>query len=229
MKIMRVALWILILFCGFSVSGQQTGDRSDWIYGLDPLLYNGKLYTFLSPGGASGNQYLDDRNFLAGSVSVKGIRYDSLLLNYDVVNQQLLLRFKHLNGTTSILVLNTSYLDYARFNHREFIVLKSAGNEEPIYQAIGSGKSRVLFTWWKVLSASNSYGESNMVYSKPHRSMYVESNGKLQKFKNNRSFVACFPNTQQLLIKKYLRQHGMKVRKITDTEFQAVVDYCNSL
>jgi hypothetical protein len=229
MKIVWVTIWVLVLFCGIAVSGQNAADNIDKTYGLDPMLYNGILYTFRSPAGASGNQYLDDRNFMPGSVSVKGIHFDSLLLNYDAVNQQLLMRFRHLNGTTSILVLNPSYLDYARFNHREFIVLKAPGSGEPIYQAIGNAETRVLFAWWKVLSASNSYGESNMVYSKPHRSMYVQSNGRLQKFKNNRSFVACFPKAQQAQIKKHLRQQGKKVRKISDAEFQAVVDYCNSL
>ncbi len=34
----------------------------DDVYGSDPLLYNGRYYTFFPPPNTGGNQYLTDRS-----------------------------------------------------------------------------------------------------------------------------------------------------------------------
>ncbi len=229
MLIYRKILFVFFLsIFSYSFCLGQT-ENFDRIYGLDPTLYNGKLYTFVPPAGSAGDQFLENKIYSPGSATIKGKKYDSLLLNYDLVNQQLLLRFRHLNGTTSILCLSKSTLDNIAFNNKVFEVLKPANSEETIYQTIGKGKAKIIFSWWKVLSANNSYGESNMVFSKAHRAMFVYRNNQAFKYKNNRSFVFCFPKEQQQSIKQYLRQNNFKVSSLSDAELAVVIDFCNTI
>ena len=225
----RKSLVLIFLATCSLLSGQVNRDSLDRVYGLDPTLYNGVLYTYFPPLGSEGDQYIDGKVFTPGSVTIKGKKYENLLLNYDILNQQILLRFIHHNGTTSIICLSRSNLENVHFNNRDFELVKPADKDENIYQVIGKGPARILVSWWKVINPNSAYGQSNMAFSKIHRATCVLRNNQLFRFKNNRSFALCFQKEKQPLIKRYLRQNDVNIKNLSDAGLLELINYCNSI
>jgi hypothetical protein len=211
------------------VSAQFTMMTDNQIYGLDPLLYNGRLYSYFVPASTKGTPFIMGPEYNTGSVTIRGITYNDLLLNYDIYNQQLILQFKALAGNEQLLVISEAWLEAFTLGDKHFEFLPIEDSTNQLSQVLGDGKIRVLYTWKKNLSLDNSYGATNYIFSKPLREFYLVTDSDLEKYKNNRSFTALFDPVNQSLVKKYLRQQKIKMKKANDREIIKLLNYCNTL
>ena len=73
--------------------------------GLDDFLYNGKVYAYYPPYNVLGNQFIASEEFTIGTLWIKGEPYANVLLNYDILNQHLLLSFNTILGAKQVIVL----------------------------------------------------------------------------------------------------------------------------
>jgi len=230
MKILfRTLLFVVLLFTSYVGSAQTSLLPADQVYGLDPLLHNGKYYSFFMPAGTKGSPFLVSPNFVKGSVKIRGINYDHVLLNYDIYNQQLILKYRTRVGKLQLLVISEAWLETFHLGGLNFDMMALQDSIRRIYQVLGTGRKRVLYSWKKSLSLDISYGATNDVFSKPIKETYVLFGSKLMRYKNNKSFVKLFGVENQAILSKHLRRQKINVKKANDQTIGKLIIYCNSL
>jgi hypothetical protein len=222
---------IFLLFFIFTVSGiaaQQTNESIDDVYGSDPLLFNGKYYTFYPPLNTGGTQYLIDRQFELGTAKLRGVTYSNLNLNYDIYNQQLILKYISNTGANNMIIISDAWLESFSFKGMNFELIPTQDTLKRIFQVIGTGADRICYSWRKELDLDNFYGAKNHVFSVPRKEMSVISGTNFTKFWNNKSFCALFDPEKKVAVKGYLRKNSIKVRKADDQKMAELINYCNT-
>ncbi len=227
-QFLKILLSGFYLSLAFQLYGQQNTKLSDEIFGSDPLLYNGRFYTFSVPLKTGGNQFLHGAEFEKGSVSIRGVKYNDLILNYDVFNQQLVLKYNTSSGAVSFIVLSDAWLESFTLGGLFFEQIVLSDSTKHIYQVIGSGPNRILYSWTKKLSLDNFVGTRNHVFSEPRKEMFLLSDNHCSNFWNNRSFSAIFTE-RRTDINKYLRKEKINVKKAPDKLMYQLINYCNNI
>jgi hypothetical protein len=218
-----LALYPLILF------GQNSEENHDHLYGYDPLLFNGKVYTFLPGPGTEGTQFLFDQFDAHGSATLRGVVYPDVSINYDVYNQQLVLKYNNAVGSESRIELSKAWLEAFEIKQLHFEILNAADTTKRIFQVLGTGPSRIAYFRWKNLLLDTRTSSRNHFFTDPILERYLVFGDKMVKYKNNRTFIAAFGTANQDLIKKYLRKQNINVKKATDLQMTGLINYCNTL
>ena len=220
---------MFFIFIISGIAAQQPGNGIDEIYGSDPLLYNGKYYTFYPPLNTGGTQYLVDRQFESGSVTLRGVTYPDLRLNYDIYNQQLILNYSSNTGANNLIIISDAWLEKFSFKGMNFELIQTQDTLKQIFQVIGSGSYQILYSWRKELDLDNFYGAKNHVFTPPRKEMNIITDNKILRFRNNKSFCILFDPEKKISVQGYLRRNGIKVRKADDKKMAELMDYCNNL
>ncbi|MBS4058383.1 MAG: hypothetical protein KGZ82_13780 [Bacteroidales bacterium] len=220
-----------LLLIQFTVSLHAQSNLPDdlAVYGNDPLLHNGKQYTYFQPVGTEGNPFLNDNRLVRGSVMLRGVHYDSLSMKYDIFNQQLVLLYKTINGQYTQISLSMAWMDSFELGASHFELMELQDTIKQIVQTIGKGKLRVAYKWRKEIALENKIGTSYFVFSVPKRTAYLQDKQGLRKYKNNKTFVRLFDNDIQPMVKKRLRQMHLSVKKADDQQMAELLSYCNTL
>jgi hypothetical protein len=198
--------------------------------GLDNQLYNGKLYSYFPPKSVIGNQFLASPEFSKGTIWIDGKMYVNVLVNYDILNQELLVSFKNLQGANAIITLSMAYVDTFFLDNKNFIVKRSKNDDVKIYQLIQVGSSRFLIRWHKNLDLRTSLNTVQYEFSKPLQTVYYQSaDGRLVALKNNASFYKLFPKKKAVQIKKYMRSNKMKIAKMSFLQYINLLNYTESV
>jgi hypothetical protein len=207
---------------------QQTGTPYD-IYGPDPLLYNGRFYTFFLRQGTIGNPFLTDESFINGAVMLRGVEYTGLDLNYDVYNQQLVLRYSNNLGAKSLITLSDAWLESFTINEKKFKTIIFSDTTKKIFQVIGSGPLYLLDYHSKTMMLDNQMASGNykFVAAKPLR--YLQMGDRLLSYKGNRRFISLFTEGKQASVRKYIREHNIQLRKMPLEQLDGLINFCNTL
>jgi len=211
------------------ISAQQSGIKTDDVYGSDPLLYNGRHYTFFLPSSTGGNQYFSGRQFENGSATIRGVIYNDLKLNYDIYNQQLILQYENNIGAANLIIISDAWLESFSFRDLNFEIISSQDTLKRIFQVLGTGSVRILYSWEKKLMLDNIQGSKNYIFSNATREMNVYIGKKILKFRNNKSFYSLFDPDKRIAIRGYLRKNSISVKTATDQTMTGLIYYCNSL
>jgi len=225
----RILISFSLLFNFYVVSAQHLGDSEDNIYGLDPLLYNGRSYTYFLPSTTGGNQYFNDSGFENGSVTIRGITFNKLVLNYDIFNQELILKYKTDLDGTRVIVISDAWLESFSLRDFNFEQITSQDTLKRIYQVLGTGPSRILYFWKKDLELDNVQGSKKYSFTSAKKEMYLYRGGNILKYRNNKIFYSLFGPDKGTIIKEYLRKNKINVKKATDKTMTKLISYCNSL
>jgi len=198
--------------------------------GLDDYLYNGKVYSYYPPNRVLGIQFLSKKAFSKATLWIKGAAYTDVNLNYDVLNQKLLLTYKTSIGAQQIIALSLAYVDSFEFEHRFYIVERNTNDDPIIFQYIKEGNSRIKIFWEKRLHLrSSASGSSEYEFSEPLRSIYLLHNQVFVLVSRRGQFKKVFPKREASLIIKYMKNHHWKLSKMTDAEFLSLLVYINQL
>lgn len=225
----RILLFITLLFFTKGAFAQNSISSLDKAYGLDPVLYNGKIYSYFLTSGTGGTQFLFGNDFIEGGATIRGLTYDKLDLNYDVFNKQVIFQYKPREGGVKQIVLSDAWLETFNLGDLNFEMLAIQDTARQIYQVIGNSLYRVLYSWRKDLTLDTHHGATNHVFSKPVRTAFLFDGERLLKFKHNRSFVALFDPTDQAVLKKYLRQKHINLKKASEPAIIELLNFCNLL
>ena len=160
----RLSILFLLLVDVSGVAGQQITAFSDDIYGSDPDLCNGRLYIFYVPSNTKGNQFFTDRQFDIGSATLRGVNYTDLLLNYDIYNHQLILKYTTNTGGVNQIIISDAWLEKFGFKGLDFEIITTQFLEKRIFQVLGNGPFRILYYWRKDLNLDSSVGATNLVF-----------------------------------------------------------------
>lgn len=185
------------------------------------------MYLFNPPNTTEGNQYLAGNEFVPGTLKLKGITYSGLQLNYDIYNQQLLLRYKSNTGALNRIIVSDAWIESFSMNNLNFLVLKNNGRKM-FYQVFGDGKYRLLYHWTKKLELGHFLGATNRVFSKPHRAMYLFYDDTVLEYRNNKGLIALFDKSEGVKIRDYLQRNKISLRKASDSRMAELVSFVNA-
>jgi hypothetical protein len=225
----RFLLLFSLLMVSFTVKPQVKSGNNDPVYGYDPLLYNGKIYDFYPVAGTEGTQYLFDTFDSLGSVTIRGVTYDNLSLNYDIYKQLLVLKYKNVAGSQSFIEISYAWLEEACLWKNNFEPYTATNSTKRLYQVLGNADKKILYYWSKELWLEDQKISKNHYFSSARKDMFVFTNNQLISFKTNAGFVKSFSPKQQSFIKSYMRSFKINVRKANDLIMTDLINYCNSL
>lgn len=199
------------------------------VYGLDPLLYNGRNYSFSLSHETIGHPFLHTQNYESGNVLIRNEKFEDILLNYDIYNQELILKYQDIHGADNLIKLSKAWLRGFYLYSREFISLETENGQKEFFQVIGRDSLKVLYHWEKKMTLSKEVGKSNYHFSEPGKAMYLYKHGVFYRFKNNKSFIEYFEPDLRDSIKKYLAQYKISVKKASDENMLSLINHCNQL
>ena len=229
---MKRIICSLLLISLLSLSGKLISQNSaktlDQVYGLDQTLLNGKKYDYYPPYGYKGNQYLFSREYKIGSVTLKEEAYQDVLLNYDIYNQQLLLKYEDEKGARHILEVSRAWLTDFSIGDKNFEFL-DLQQEPRFYQVLGEGPVRILYYWRKGLDLDIMVGSYVYVFSKAVRESFVLKEGQLKSFRSKQSLIRLFEPEHKQKIKSYLRKHKVKVKRAPDKVMAEMITFIGNI
>jgi len=196
---------------------------------LDNRLYNGKIYSYYPPSNVIGNQFLSKPDFSMGSVWLDGVEYRNITLNYDIVNQQLLISFYNMPGAERIIAISMAYLDSFSFEGKKFIIQRDSLNNASIYQVLAVSGYRFYIFWYKTLNLRTSLSMIQYEFSKSMRNTYYQHIEPRFEVNRNKKFWKLFPKNQAVLIRKYMRAHKMKIGKMSDIQYGALLVFLKDM
>jgi len=226
---LRLFLLLIVFFSFVPLAfSQKAKTPFGELYGLDQELYNGRRYVYFPPLQTGGHQFLQSEGFSQGSVRLRGKLYTDLLLNFDIYNQQLVMRYLNQLGATEQLAISDAWLQGFSFNGMRFEYLEMADSSWKIAQVIGEKPFEILIFWTKNLSLDTRYGATNHVFSKAQKKTWLRNNELMQAFKNKRDFVKLFSKDFQSDLKKYMRKERFSFKKTSDESIAELLRFCSS-
>ena len=211
-----------------SLSAQEPIPGNDSVFGFDQVLYNGRVYTFQVPQNAKGSPMFFEKGFETGSLTVQGITYENLTLNYDVYNQLLLLRYTDHRQSSTVLAVSESWVTDFAIGGTSFEMIYHPGQKPEVCQLFKEDLIAVRYYWKKTLKLDNTYGTQVYVFSVPLREQTVIVDGKEKPYRNNKDFLRAFNPSIQVNINNYLKINKIKVAKASDYILANLITYCNT-
>jgi len=221
----RIVLCLLLFSMNIApLRAQDTiYDHGDF----DPELYNGKVYRY-SAYEVRGHQFLEHPDFHIGYLSIGKTTYDSLLLNFDIYNQELLFKNKYgYQGrviSIPMMTINSFSLD-----HRNFLVKKNDEAAARIFEYIGNSEVRFLREWKKDIKVISGSGAYQHEFSRKVMLLYLETEGMLCRVKKRRELIRCYPDSKQPEIKKYLRVNRIRMGRVDNNGLEKLALYLKSI
>lgn len=217
----------LLLVFTTGIYAQTAADKS--CYGSDPLLYNGILYRYYVPASTTGSQFIYGHEFTEGSVLIRGVTFNKLSLNYDVYNQQLVMRYNTPAGGIDKIVISDAWLEAFKLNGLNFEVSRLADSSPKIYRVVSAGKLKVLYHYTKDLVLGSGVSAMNMRFTSPVRYSYLYKDNRLLRYTGNKTFISLFPKTEQTELRRFMRKNNINVKKADDKHISYLLEYCNKL
>ncbi len=227
--IYRFLIAAIIIGFGFQseMAAQSPENGKTDVFGLDPLLYNGCYYSYFPPPGTIGTPFMESSDFVKGTVKVRGVMFEGLNLNYDVYHQQLVLKYNDAIGAVSQIVISDAWLEGFSLGDMVFKVVQASDTSKKIFRVTGSGPYYILEYLSKSVALDNQVSSRNYRFSNLKIYRYLQTDAGMKPFSGNKSFLSLFTAEKQLLLRKYLRENRIRVRKCSEQELQRLVNYCN--
>ncbi|HNR43441.1 MAG TPA: hypothetical protein PKL65_14515, partial [Bacteroidales bacterium] len=207
---------------------QETSNEMDAVYGMDPLLYNGKQYSYFFPLGTVGHQYLFSEDYIIGEVTIKGICYQRIVLNYDIYNQLFLLKYTNASGTSNIICISTAWLEGFKLGELDFKYLSFTDGPR-FYQVLGDGPDYILIYWWKELILEPTIGKRNFAFTPAIKNRYILLDNKLMPFRNKRTLISLFKPENKQEIKDYIQHNRIRIKKASDKSMIDLINFIGKL
>ncbi len=215
-----------------SNSAVQESDSLSWYiemkYGLDQELFNGIQY-YKTNVQYKGNPYFPEDVFYNGSVTLRGTRYDNVLLKYDSYSQQLILKYTDFKDRINLLIINSIHLDSFCLGTHCFQKLSLSDDGVLFYQVIKAEPVSCYIYWRREIHSLNYDFQYTHEYSSPIGTYYIRYMGEFHPIANRKEILGIFPESTQPELKSYLRQEHFRFRKAGPKEIQNLLNFISSL
>ena len=233
-----IALFFSLMMIGISVplEGQDTTGGNDLLecieryYGSNDLLINGRPYIPVNTK-ATGHPYLDNGEFLPGTLFIKGQQFENVELKLNIEKDRLILQKELTNGIPVKFIATTSLIDSFHINNHIFVnnslvssELSESGFLEKLYVGkVGFYRKRIKF-YLPNLSQVHPFGR----YSDPDKKYYMVTEDGLFELNTKKDFLDFF-GIQKKTVKQYMKQQSIRFKKATDAQFYNLLKYCDEL
>ena len=140
-------------------------EYAEDVCGSDDRLINGRIYVPLH-SLAEGHPYFGSKDWVSGTIYIKGKRYDEVQIKYDIELDEIVLFIEDNYKRKNYIVLNRHYVDSVQIGNYQFIntivvpqVDKKIGYAESVYNSgflflVKYEKSFILSSFFSVTSSS---------------------------------------------------------------------------
>jgi hypothetical protein len=222
-------LFSISLYSIFNPVTAQNSIEDKNIYGLNPILHNGEVYNYFPSPDVKGHQYYNQKNFTEGCISIRGVKYEKVLINYDILNQEVILKYTDPQGSNRLLKVSKAWLEEFKVSGEHFSLIESPEGEKLIVQTLNQGEMQLHKHWTKKLIAVISFVEEHYVFEKKRSKLLVSYKNKLQEFKSTKDILGFFDDKTQKQIKSYLKENKIKARSNSTEQLIELLNFCNQL
>lgn len=209
-----IVLYILLYISTYSFS-QGTNVAK---LGLDNRLYNGRYYTYFVSKDIKGNQFLKSKNYSNGKVWKNDAEFKNIFLNFDVYNQDLVLKFDTREGATKLIIVSKTYLDSFYLDNRMFVIDKTIDNEFSIFQKVEHNGIKFLMHKYKELVLISKLNEIQHQFTKVKSLMYFVDENKSYAVTRNKHLLNIVDKKNEKGIKEFLKSHKYRIQNMSDDQ-----------
>ena len=208
----------------------ETDSLSRYIqmkYGLDQELFNGIQY-YKRNVQYKGNPYFPEDVFYNGSATLRGVRYDNVLLKYDSYSQQLILKYTDFKDRINLLIINNIHIDSFCLDTHCFQKLSLSDDRVLFHQVIEAGPVSCYIYWRREIHSLNYDFQYTHEYTSPIGTYYIRYMGEFHPIANRKELLGVFPESIQPEIKKYFRQTQFRFREAEPKDIQNLLNFISS-
>jgi len=212
-----------------AVSYSQIYEATQKALLQDPLIQNGVYYTY-PYYNAEGHPFLGQKEFETGSIVFREKVYKGLSLNYDLFNHLIILSREY-EGVLQMNLLDPEFVSRFQLKGKSFIHAGFDGGAAAFYQVISeAGSISCYYVWYKDRREIRDSGNRSIYsFSEEKSRRYLLLEGKLYRYKSNKTFVKLFPDSSRAGVKNYLQENRILVMEATDQVMSQLVQHCNEL
>jgi hypothetical protein len=200
----------------------------DMKYGLDQELFNGIQY-YKTNVQYKGNPYFPEDVFYNGSVTLRGVKYDKVLLKYDSYSQQLILKYTDFKDRVNLLIINEIHVDSFCLGINCFQKLSLSDDGVLFYQVIEAGPVACYIYWRREIHSTQDDLQYSHEYTRPIGTYYIKYMDELYPIANRKEILGIFPESIQPEVKKYFRLAHFRFREAGPKEIQNLLNFISSL
>ncbi len=202
-------------------------DSGQCNYSCNDLLINGQVY-YQPNRMASGTPFIFSSTFNKGTIFTRGLSYDVLGLNYNIVDKELILLHKMSSGAMLHIKLSNILVDSFLLNNYLFIAPKILN---------------ININYTYMLAANNDYYRILIGFRKEFINRYTQSNpyGKFGSTKkllflvhdtivikiNSKKTLLKTATSGKKEISAFLKRHKIKLLKATPNQLNQLMDFYN--
>ncbi len=185
-------------------------------------LYNGNIY--LPKGnGIKGSPFLSEGGFTDGNIVFEGKRYMHIMLQYDLVSDEIVVRGSVNNDISLIKEKTTAFETMGRRFVRLIPDSTNSLSEEHFYELLYDGPVKVWARRWKK-TEYNVTSEGTVYRFVQYDNYYVEKEHRFFSVEGERSLLSVLKDKRPLL-KKYKAEAGIKFGKDPGNAIVQLVQY----
>jgi len=199
-----------------------------YLNGPDYQLLNGRQYDL--PNSGDSHPYFNTDRYRYGSLLLNGEAYDSVLINYDIHDQQVILQVPGwISDQNNKVVLNRETIDHFQIDGLRFRKMSFPETGTSFFQVMSSGEISCYLLWTKKLYRSSTSVNARKVYLKQTREIYIQKEDRLIPIKNRSSFVSAFDEAYRKEIKAFLRREKIRFKKVSDVKLGDLINFCTGI
>ena len=229
----RIFLFFLLTLPVTDTQGQSSSllqfiDCIEQQHGTNNLLVNGRPYLPTKPL-ANPHPYFQTKEWKPGFVYLNGNPYPAKQLKYNLSNAQLIIKHKRPNGTSQKVILSNLLIDSFRIGQHVFVnwsLILPEINQSGYLEEIFIDKLSFYRLQKKVFNVAHNKERPHGWFSLQKDVFYLLLDSRTFKITNKNQFLACFPNHHKQ-IKKYLKDHALRWRKMSKNQFSQFLKFCN--
>ncbi len=228
-------LMLLIMAPGLAVAqtsvssfdSREAFKKFDRLYQVDSRLISGNFYQDPSPKSTTGNPYYGDFDWKRGSVTIDSMMFDTLLLRYDICNNELIINTLNFSGSPFQISLNKDRINTFTLDGRKFIHFPSPDPKKNsrFCEVLAEGTVTLLLLETKSLKVPVN-GNTSYFYE-PFSRMYLLASNELIAYQGKSALYRQFPQFKAAL-QGYVRSQKLRFNKNKQSHAQ-LVNYCNTM
>jgi hypothetical protein len=195
----------------------------------DPFIRNGIYYTY-PYYNAQGHPFLDTKEFGTGSAHFRGKYYDGLSINYDLFNQLVILSWEY-DGVLQMSLLAPEFLEGFQLKDKLFVKADMGDGSAAFFQVVSRAPGVACYhAWYKERREIRDSGNRSIYsFSEQKRRNYLLVEGRLQRYKSNRSFVKLFPEAARDPMRSYIIDAQIDVMDCSNPDMERLISYASTL
>lgn len=219
---------LALLFGALSLQSFAQSKPADIsVYGLNPLLHNGKVYNYFPGANVKGHPYFSQKEYVVSSVKIRNQLFENVLLNYDILNQSIILKYTDAQGSNRLIALSDAWLSEFKIGEDQFYVLKNNNKETITVQTLCDGNAKLHIQWHKRLVADISFISEHYMFEAKRHTIFFESDRSFHEVKSIKDILKNLSPEKQISAKQFARQNKIKLGSTKTEDLVKAVNFLN--